>query len=82
MKCSTHDSKENSFANTCIEKFYNPSKTPKIESKGGAKVLDFGDMKVEHTRSMLKLTKTIINEVIVGTKKLRINKKDKKCKST
>jgi hypothetical protein len=81
-KCSTQDYRENNCVDTCIDKFYSPPKTPKIESEGGVKALDFGDMKVEHIRSMLKLTKTIINKITVETKKLKINRKDKKCKNT
>jgi hypothetical protein len=78
-KCSTQDSRENNCANTCI---YSPPKTPKIKGENGAKALDFVDMKVEHARNMLKLIETIVKKITVETKNLRINKKDRKCKST
>jgi hypothetical protein len=42
-------------------------------------LLDSGDMKMEHVRTMMKLIETIVNIIKVETKKLKINKKDKKC---
>lgn len=42
-------------------------KTPKIEREGGANALDFGDMKVEHVKNMMKLIETIVNIIIVET---------------
>lgn len=45
-------------------------------------LLDSGDMKMEHVRTMMKLIETIVNIIKVETKKLKINKKDKKCQST
>jgi hypothetical protein len=40
-------------------------------------LLDSGDMKMEHVRTMMKLIETIVNIIKVETKKLKINKKDK-----
>jgi hypothetical protein len=34
----------------CIEEFYIPPKTPKTKSECGVGTLDFGDVKVEHTK--------------------------------
>jgi hypothetical protein len=61
--------KDHTCTNACIEEYYIPLETPKTKSKGG---VDINNVKVEHVRNILELTKIVIERIIVETQKLSI----------
>jgi hypothetical protein len=62
-----HDSKEYNYTYACIEEFYIPLETPKIENEGGDAIMDFGDVKMEHVNFFLEFIKTPIERITMKT---------------